>query len=148
MKRPFTSEEFKTIYSKVPRLCVDLVIKTRKGIILTLRSLPTWYGMWHLPGGTILYKESLQDAIKRVAEEELGITAPVQFYKKFLFAYTDETEMEALYIAKSNGPFHPNQTEVEKVKFFSKDELRRNHSTGKLKLTELTEHIFKLVGYL
>ncbi len=106
-------------------------------------------GYWqNAVGGHVSKGESYKKAMMRELEEELGITAPVQFYKKFLFAYADETEMEAVYIAKSNGPFHPNLTEVDKVKFFSKDELRINHSSGKLKLTELAEHILKLVGYL
>lgn len=106
-------------------------------------------GYWqNAVGGHVAKGESYKQAILRELEEELGITAPVRFYKKFIFAYADETEMESVYIAKNNGPFYPNQTEVDKVKFLSKDELRRNHSAGKLKLTELTEHIFKLVGYL
>lgn len=106
-------------------------------------------GYWqNAVGGHVAKGESYKKAILRELEEELGIVASIRFYKKFLFAYADETEMEVVYIAKKNGPFHPNQTEVDRVKFFSKDELRRNHSSGKLKLTELAEHIFKLVGYL
>lgn len=73
-KKPFTPEEFKKIYSKVPRLCVDLIVQTPKGIVLVLRKLPSWYNQWHFPGGTILYKEKIKDAIRRVAMDELGIT--------------------------------------------------------------------------
>lgn len=78
MKRPFSSEEFKEIYSKVPRLCVDLVVKTSEGVVLLLRNLPSYRGKWHLPGGTVLYGEKIADAIRRVAEEELGVSVSVQ----------------------------------------------------------------------
>ncbi len=106
-------------------------------------------GYWqNAVGGHVSKGESYKKAILRETEEELGIMVPVRFYKKFLFAYADETEMEVVYIAKSNGPFRPNKTEVDQVRFLRKDELQRNHSSGKLKLTELAEHIFKLVGYL
>ena len=77
MKRPFSPEEFKEIYSKVPRVCIDLVIKTPKGIPLLLRKLPSWHGKWHLPGGTVLYKETIVEAINRIADEELGISVEV-----------------------------------------------------------------------
>lgn len=77
-KRPFSPKEFKAIFSKVPRLCVVLVIKTPKGIVLSLRSLPTWNGKWHLPGGTVFYEEKIADAIKRVARDELGISVNIQ----------------------------------------------------------------------
>ena len=72
-KRPFSPEEFKKIYSKVPRLCVDLIIKTPGGIALSLRSIEPYKGEWHFPGGTVFYKEKITDTIERVAIEETGI---------------------------------------------------------------------------
>ena len=75
--KPFTYEEFREIYSKVPRLCVDLIIKTPEGVVLSLRKLPSWFGYWHFPGGTVFYKEKITDAVKRVAAEELGIKVKI-----------------------------------------------------------------------
>jgi ADP-ribose pyrophosphatase YjhB (NUDIX family) len=76
-ENPFSAEEFKALYSRVPRLCVDLVVRTPGGVILTLRSLPTWTDAWHLPGGTVFYKETIRHAAKRVAKRELGIEVAV-----------------------------------------------------------------------
>jgi len=76
-KQPFTFEEFKDIYSKVPRLCVDLVIQTEDGILLTLREKNGYVGQWHLPGGTVFYRESSESAIQRVAKEELNVEVSV-----------------------------------------------------------------------
>jgi len=71
--QPFSYKEFKSIYSKVPRLAIELAVKTKDGVILTLRNKHGWENKWHIPGMTLLYKESVVDAIQRVAEEELGV---------------------------------------------------------------------------
>jgi ADP-ribose pyrophosphatase YjhB (NUDIX family) len=77
MKR-FTLKEFKEIYSKVPRICVDLVVKNNKGqYLLTKRAIEPSKGMWHIPGGTVLYGEKLAETAKRVAQEELGVKIEV-----------------------------------------------------------------------
>lgn len=72
-------ETYKSIYSKVPRLCVDLVIKSPQGVLLTLRNLKP-KGYWHLPGGTILLNESVEEAVHRVAKEELGVEIIIDKY--------------------------------------------------------------------
>jgi len=66
-------KEFNRVYGKVPRLCVDLVVKTKNGVILSKRDIKPSKGMWHIPGGTVLFGEKLSEAISRVAEEELGL---------------------------------------------------------------------------
>ena len=73
-RKPFTPEEFENIYSKVPRLTVSLLVATEKGVVLTLRSHNTWKNQWHLPGGTVLYKETLAQAIDRVGRDEIGVS--------------------------------------------------------------------------
>lgn len=75
--QPFSLEEFHSIYSRVPRLCVDLVIKTDKGILFTLREKNGWIGKWHFPGGTVYINDSLVDTVHRVAQEELGIDVDI-----------------------------------------------------------------------
>lgn len=73
-KYPLTKEEFDAIYSKVPRLTVEVIVKNRDGAIyLTKRAIEPCKGQWHLPGGTVYMGESLIDAIKRVAKKELDI---------------------------------------------------------------------------
>ncbi len=70
-------EEFKDVYSKVTRLCVDLIITLDGGIILTRRSLPEWEHKWHLPGGTVTYKESVEQAVARIAQKELHMSVGI-----------------------------------------------------------------------
>lgn len=71
-KLPF--ETFRMIYSQVPRLCVEVVLQTPKGILLTKRSIEPYKGMWHLPGGTVLFGETMEEAVVRVAKEEVNVT--------------------------------------------------------------------------
>ena len=69
--------EFLKIYRKVPRATVDVVIRSEKGILLTKRDIPPYKGKWHIPGGTILFKESISHAAARIIKEELGIKLKV-----------------------------------------------------------------------
>ncbi len=70
---PLTPQEFSEIYSKVPRLTVELIVKTPEGLLMTLRSIEPYAGLWHIPGGTVYYGESVEDTINRIAKRELNI---------------------------------------------------------------------------
>jgi ADP-ribose pyrophosphatase YjhB (NUDIX family) len=74
--RPLTDEQFKSIYTTVPRLCVDLVVKSKEGVLLTYRTIKP-AGYWHLPGGTFLLGESLTEAVARIVKGELGLTVEI-----------------------------------------------------------------------
>lgn len=90
-QKPFTLEEFHGIYSKVPRLTVEVVVKNEKGVLLTLRKIKPYQGLWHIPGGTVYFKESLHDAIQRVANEELEIDVMIGDYLGYI-EYMHEEE--------------------------------------------------------
>ncbi len=77
VKKPLSYDKFKEIYSTVPRLCVEVIVKTDEGIILTLRDIEPYKGLWHIPGGTVFFGETLHGAAKRIAKEELGIEIKV-----------------------------------------------------------------------
>lgn len=74
-KLPF--EEYTNIFHKVPRVAIDIVVRTPKGILLTLRVIHPYKGMWHLPGGGVLFREPIKHAIDRIISEELGIKVKV-----------------------------------------------------------------------
>jgi ADP-ribose pyrophosphatase YjhB (NUDIX family) len=74
MEHPLSQKEFDDIYSKVPRLTVEVVIKNGKNAVyLTKRAIEPCKGQWHLPGGTVRFGEPLIEAVKRIASRELGI---------------------------------------------------------------------------
>jgi ADP-ribose pyrophosphatase YjhB (NUDIX family) len=70
--------EYDAIFSRVPRLCVEVVIvDAERGVLLTLRDIPPSAGAWHIPGGTVLFAEPVVDAVQRVARFELGLDVEV-----------------------------------------------------------------------
>lgn len=72
--QPLSPEEFNRIYSKVPRLTVEVIIKNDSGAIyLTKRAIEPCKGQWHLPGGTVRFGEPMIEAVKRIAQRELGV---------------------------------------------------------------------------
>lgn len=68
---------FKSIYSKVPRLTIDLIIKAPPGIVLSKRDIVPAKGMWHVPGGTVYYSETHQQAVERIALDETGLKVKI-----------------------------------------------------------------------
>jgi len=76
-KRYIPSEEFNAIYGRVPRLTVEVIVRTPEGIILTERSIEPWIGTWHITGGTVFFGERIHDAVHRVAQEELGVEVEI-----------------------------------------------------------------------
>jgi 8-oxo-dGTP diphosphatase len=79
MPERLSPEEYRSVYERVPRACVDLLIVTDgEGVLLTRRSIPPYNKMWHLPGGRILMQESLKDAIGRIAKKETGTSPRIE----------------------------------------------------------------------
>jgi ADP-ribose pyrophosphatase YjhB (NUDIX family) len=75
---PLPQDEFDRIFSRVPRLTVELVITSNdRGVLLALRDLGPCRGLWHLPGGTVRFGEPVVKAVRRVARDELGLTVRV-----------------------------------------------------------------------
>jgi ADP-ribose pyrophosphatase YjhB (NUDIX family) len=71
---PFSPVEFDAIYSRVPRLTVEIIVPDGQGaVFLTKRAIAPFAGQWHLPGGTVYFAEPLLDAVRRIALRELGI---------------------------------------------------------------------------
>ena len=141
-KIPF--EEFKSIYSRVPRLCVEVVILQEKKLLLIKRTIPPALGKWHTPGGTILKGENIARAVERVAKEELGISVRIlQFlgiieYTSYVNHYSQDISLAFLveikrtvHTTQFNLDVHadeynffkeiPLNTIVEQKKFYSKN---------------------------
>jgi ADP-ribose pyrophosphatase YjhB (NUDIX family) len=78
MREPLPKAQFDWIFSRVPRLTVEVVISSpERGVLLSLRDIDPCRGMWHLPGGTVRFGEPVADAVERVANQELGLTVSV-----------------------------------------------------------------------
>ena len=74
MRGPLPQAEFEAIFSRVPRLTVEVVIAdSGRGVLLSLRETGPCRGLWHLPGGTVRFGEPVRAAVARVADGELGV---------------------------------------------------------------------------
>ena len=123
-KKPFSPEEFKFLYSQVPRLVVEVVVKTETGVVLTLRKDAAWNNLWHIPGGTVFYQEYIEDAIQRIAEEELSITVTKQKFLGYL-EYPSEVKQRGfgwsvglVFLCIANSPLPLENQEGEKIQVF------------------------------
>lgn len=115
---PLSQEEFDSIYSKVPRLTVEIIVRKGQAIYLTKRAIEPCKGQWHLPGGTVRFGEKLLDAVKRVAKRELDIDITKADLKGYI-------EYPSHY---SNGLDSPVGIVFEVTKYDG--ELRQNHEAS------------------
>ena len=70
---PLPQSEYEAIYAKVPRLTVEVVIASARGVLLARREVGPCRGLWNIPGGTVRYGETLTGAVQRVARQELDL---------------------------------------------------------------------------
>lgn len=75
MTGPLPQAEFDAVYSRVPRLTVEVILWDDRGVFLTRRASGPCAGLWHIPGGTARFAEPLEEAAGRIARTELGVTA-------------------------------------------------------------------------
>lgn len=86
MTEPFTEMEvhddyiperlFTDFISRMPQVCVELIVDTDRGILLAKRNQHP--EVWFWPGGRVYKGETLVNAAYRVAETELGISIVIQ----------------------------------------------------------------------
>lgn len=70
-------EEWETIVENVPIASVDLIVECPDGIVLGKRTNEPAKGEWFVPGGRVRTGERLEEAVHRVANEELDIEVEV-----------------------------------------------------------------------
>lgn len=101
--KPFSREEFKEIFSKVPRFCVEVLIRSPKGLLLAKRGEGNgWEGMWHFTGGMVQYREGIENAIHRIAMGETG--TKVKIVKNLgLLEFLDEEKERGFGYSISNS---------------------------------------------
>jgi len=131
---PLTEREFQEIYAKVPRLTVEVVVRSQHGILLTMRDSGPCAGLWHIPGGTVRFGEPLVVAVRRVAVDEIGLeldAGPFLGYIEYPSHYLNgldspvglaflcdvdggraaDTDTEHQWFAESPGPMHAEQVD-------------------------------------
>jgi isopentenyldiphosphate isomerase len=87
-------------------------------------------------GGGIGESENEKNAAERELKEELGVSAELEFITKAHYTYSAwkpntirETDL-FIYKTLHNGPFQPDLKEIEKVDFFSLDQINKMLQSG------------------
>jgi ADP-ribose pyrophosphatase YjhB (NUDIX family) len=79
-----SEKDYNFIYSNSPRICVDLVLKAGKTVFLTRRDIQPYKGKYHLPGGKVNFRESISNAIHRIAKREIGVDIKIKHLLGFM----------------------------------------------------------------
>ena len=75
--------------NKRPLIGVGAVVfSARNEILLIKRGKPPHYGRWMVPGGTLEWGESLEDAAIREVREETGIDIEIETFVEIIEAIT------------------------------------------------------------
>jgi 8-oxo-dGTP diphosphatase len=119
---------------KNPIPVVDVVIKTREGILLIKRKLDPFRGKWAIPGGHINYGETTEEAAVREAREETGLDVQVE---KILGVYSNPERdprghrISIVYLCKKAGGVLKPGSDSSDVRFFkeiNEDDLAFDHA--------------------
>ncbi|MFB6216765.1 MAG: NUDIX domain-containing protein [Candidatus Aenigmatarchaeota archaeon] len=69
---------YQEIIGNMPVPCVDLVVECRSGVLLCYRKNQPAKDSWYIPGGRVKKGETLEEAVHRVADEELGVEVEIK----------------------------------------------------------------------
>ncbi len=60
--------------------CIDVIIIKNNSVLLTKRTQNPHKGSWHLPGNIIRKNETMRQAVKRAAKNELNLNVKIKKY--------------------------------------------------------------------
>ncbi len=113
---------FLKIKNNVPLSCVDIILKSKKNeFLLVKRTIEPYKNRWCLPGGIIKRGEKLENKIKEIAKEELGIKLeswkPIGFYEKI---YSTRHDISHCFVVTSKNKEISLNFQAKEARFFSK----------------------------
>ena len=122
-------DEWKTIVKKMPIVSVDLIVLHDGGILLGKRCNEPAKGEWFVPGGRIRKGERLEDAVHRIAKEEVGTDVEIKdmlgVYEHFYDSDSHVTHYVAIafVVTPLNENFVPDEQHAEFKVFRNADGL-------------------------
>jgi isopentenyldiphosphate isomerase len=106
-----------------------LVVSTTGALLLQKRSMrkDTQPGKWDTSvGGHVGFGQSYEEAARREAEEELGITLEaLDFLYSSRIRNAVESENIKTFLHLSNGPFVHQAEEIDEIRFWRRREIER-----------------------
>lgn len=90
------AQTFLNVVANTPLVSIDFILQRGEEVLLGLRNNRPAQNFWFVPGGRILKNETIQQAIKRIADKEFGIAKMIEngqlnvtFYGTFEHFYED-----------------------------------------------------------
>lgn len=124
MKNKFlTQQEYKEVFSRVPRICVDLLIYNNEEFLLTKRTIEPYKNFWHIPGGRVYFGESFEETAKRIAKKELNIDIElkdqISCIEFFDLKDANYHDISIIFLATTNTRDVKLNNEASEFQFFS-----------------------------
>ncbi|UCH81416.1 MAG: NUDIX domain-containing protein [Nitrospiraceae bacterium] len=123
-----------------------LVFNSNSELLLQKRSMSKNVapGKWDTSvGGHVNAGENLEEAVMREMEEELGINKDVPVYLySYIHSNPFETELVYTYKCIYDGEINFQQDEIDEVRYWSIDEIKK--SIGRGTLSDNFEHEFRV----
>ncbi len=146
--KPLPRSEIHGNPSLIHRVVHVLVFNKKGELLLQKRSMhkDVAPGKWDTSvGGHVNYGETLDEAVKREMEEELGITTCTpDFLYTYIHSNPYETELVYTYSCFYNGKISFQQDEIDEARFWNLDEIMHNLRKGIL--SDNFEH--EIITYL
>ena len=106
-------------------------------------------GKWTIScSGHVLSGDSYQVTATRELMEELEVDLRIEFVEKYICRSPNETEMQMLFKAYSDGPFKLHPQEIEEGKFYTQKELKTLLEKKKIELSFMGKVALEKIGFL
>lgn len=114
--------------TKLPKIIVAALIEKNDKILLIKERLEDNKEHWIVPGGTVEFGESLEEALKREIKEETGLVVDAVKYIDFTEAIYVNYDYHTVIFFFSTKPLNENITLDQKIldaQFFKKEEIKK-----------------------
>jgi len=121
MAKKIPESVFLKIKNNIPLSCVDIIVSNnKKEFLLVKRSIEPYKGKWCLPGGIIKRGQKIEEKIKEIAKNELGIKIeswkPIGFYEKI---YSTRHDISHCFIVTTKDEKISLDFQAKEARFFS-----------------------------
>src|SRR3989344_3059429 len=134
-----TDDEYNLIYGgdgqkgKAPRFCIDTLLVSNNKIMLARRIIEPFKGYWNLAGGALMFAESIEQALCRTLQGELGVELVASQEIGVIEHYPDglcKHSISVAYVVKIRGEVCPKD-QASELRFFSEipDHTQPYHAT-------------------